>query len=69
VFHSVSHEAIKILKRIPEAEFRIGKWDPFAFVAFCERARAQPGSAQERAALEIQRAEWQLLFDYSARPQ
>jgi hypothetical protein len=68
VFHAVSHEAIKILKRIPEAEFRIGKWDPFAFVAFCERARAQPGSAQERAALEIQRAEWQLLFDYSARP-
>jgi len=24
---------------------------------------------QERAAVEIQRAEWQLLFDYSARPQ
>jgi len=68
VFHEVAHEAIRILKRIPEAEFRTGKWDPFAFVGFCERARMQPGSAQERAALEIQRAEWQILFDYSARP-
>jgi hypothetical protein len=67
-FHMISHEAIRILKRIPEAEFRTGKWDPYAFIAFCERARLQPGSAQERAAIEIQRAEWQVLFDYSARP-
>jgi hypothetical protein len=67
-FPRISQEAIQILKRIPEAEFRTGKWDPFAFVAFCERARKQPGSAQERAALEIQRAEWQILFDCSARP-
>jgi hypothetical protein len=68
-FHLISHEAIKILKRMPEAEFRTGKWDPFAFIAFCERARMQPGSVQERAAMEIQRAEWQILFDYSARQQ
>ncbi len=61
--------ASEILKRIPDAEFRIGKWDPFAFIAFCERARSQPGSAQERAAMEIQRAEWQILFDYCAGPQ
>ena len=44
------------------------QWDPLAFVEFCERARREPGSERERQALEVQRAEWQLLFDYCARP-
>ena len=61
--------AEEIISRYPEAEFRLStKWDPFAFVMFCERARQQPASSQERAALEIQRAEWQLLFDHCAGP-
>ncbi|MDQ6758888.1 MAG: hypothetical protein M3Z32_03350 [Acidobacteriota bacterium] len=69
VFSELSHAADGILARYPEAEFRTGgKWDPFSFIMFCERARQQPGSASERAALEIQRSEWQLLFDYCARP-
>ncbi|HEY2013130.1 MAG TPA: hypothetical protein VGH38_06480 [Bryobacteraceae bacterium] len=42
------------------------KWDPFAFIQHCEEARRQPGSEAERQALETQRAEWQLLFDYCA---
>jgi len=42
-------------------------WNADAFVAVCERARRQTGSALERAALEIQRVEWQLLFDYCAQ--
>jgi hypothetical protein len=67
VYSKISHAATNILDRNPEAEFRLGKWDPFAFIAFCERARQQPGTVQERAALEIQRAEWQILFDYCAR--
>jgi hypothetical protein len=41
-------------------------WDPFAFIDLCERARRQPGSALEAQALAIQRAEWQLLFDFCA---
>lgn len=61
--------AEEVVARHPEAEFRPGaRWDHYAFVMFCERARQQPGSASEQAALEIQRAEWQLLFDYCARP-
>jgi hypothetical protein len=64
----LSQAAAKILVRYPRAEFRVGSWDPFAFLSFCDRARRQPGSQQEQAALEIQRAEWQLLFDYCARP-
>jgi hypothetical protein len=42
------------------------RWDPFAFIDYCEQARAHPGSDQERRALEVQRAEWQLLFHYCA---
>ena len=66
-YSNISHAAVRILEKFPRAEFRTGKWDPFAFIAFCERARSQPGSAQEQAALEIQRAEWQIIFDYCAR--
>ncbi|HYZ84421.1 MAG TPA: hypothetical protein VE621_08460 [Bryobacteraceae bacterium] len=43
------------------------KWDPFAFIDFCERARRKPGSEDEQLAQRIQRAEWQLLFDHCAR--
>ncbi len=69
VYADLLKEAQEIVTRYPQAEFRPGSnWDPFAFVMFCERARKQPGSQSERAALEIQRAEWQLLFDYCARP-
>ncbi|MGH9557683.1 MAG: hypothetical protein ACRD30_00480 [Bryobacteraceae bacterium] len=67
VFSKLSRAAARILERIPEAEFGAGRWDPFAFIAFCERARMQPGSRQELAAREIQLAEWQILFDHCAR--
>lgn len=68
IFSGLCQAADEILARYPEAEFRTGgKWDPFSFVMFCERARQQPHSSSERAALEIQRAEWQLLFDHCAR--
>ena len=38
----------------------VARWDPMEFIRQCERAA--PG------ALELQRAEWQLLFDYCASP-
>jgi hypothetical protein len=41
-------------------------WDPFLFIEWCEQARRAPGTKKERAALEIQRAEWELLFDWCA---
>jgi len=43
-------------------------WDPFAFIELCEKARQQPGSEAERRALEVQSAEWQLLFEYCGLP-
>lgn len=68
VFEPLTDAAANILTRHRQTEFRVGHWDPFAFLAFCERARQHPGSGQESAAVEIQRAEWQILFDYCARP-
>lgn len=44
-----------------------GKWDPFAFIDFCESARTKPGSAEEQLAMQVQLLEWQLLFDHCAR--
>lgn len=68
VFAALVDESVQIIRRHPHAEFRPSvKWDPFGFILFCERARQQPGSPSEAAALEIQRAEWQLLFDYCAK--
>ena len=69
VFDPLAEESRKILARFPKAEFRVGlkHWDPYAFIAYCGRARRQPGTPQEQAAMEIQRAEWQILFDYCAK--
>jgi hypothetical protein len=48
--------------------FDVGpQWKPEALVELCERARESPGTDLERQAREVQRLEWQLLFDYCAR--
>ena len=61
-----------IFPALRDAALEIGikvrsKWEPEAFIDLCERARQSPGSVLERQAREVQRAEWQLLFDYCAR--
>jgi len=43
------------------------EWDPFGFVDYCESAR-RAGGKTALIAMEVQRAEWQLLFRYCARP-
>lgn len=67
MFSDLAREVARITRKFPAADFRSGRWDPFAFISFCDRAREQPGSVQELAAMEIQRVEWQLLFDHSSR--
>lgn len=67
IYSDLAPAVTEITRHSPNAEFRIGRWDPFAFLTFCDRAQKQPGTDQERVAMEIQRAEWQLLFDYCAR--
>jgi hypothetical protein len=65
-YERLAAEAVKIAGKLSATEFRGGEWDPFAFVSFCDSARRRPGSAEERLAREIQRAEWRILFDRGA---
>jgi hypothetical protein len=68
VYPKLQQAACGILERYPSADFQLEeKWNPFAFIDFCEQARRHPGSTSEHCAREIQRAEWQLLFDHCAR--
>jgi hypothetical protein len=69
VFPALREAAAQIAAGYSSVPFEVKPhWDPFAFIDFCERARRQPGTDAERLALEIQRAEWQLLFDSCAGP-
>ncbi|MBI4908280.1 MAG: hypothetical protein HY820_31930 [Acidobacteria bacterium] len=69
VFPQLADAAAELANAYPKAGFAGGsKWDPFAFIDFCEQARRRPGSDSEQLALRIQRAEWQILFDYCASP-
>ena len=43
---------------------RAVRWDPLAFIDFCEQARTRAESSDEQIACAVTRAEWQLLFDY-----
>ena len=67
-FRQVGVHPIWAALQLRDAEIGVGSganWDPIAFIDYCERAR--PGSPEERKARELQRAEWQLLFDWCAR--
>ena len=63
--HVGTHPVFAALGRAAGLE---GRWDPFAFIEMCEEARRQPGSELEARARAIQQVEWQMLFDYCARP-
>ena len=68
VFGELRGVAAGIAERFPKAGFEVPvQWNPLLFIELCERARQAPGTDAEQAALEIQRAEWQLLFDFCAR--
>jgi len=56
-----------IFPELARAAGRAGPWDPFAFIEMCEQAQRLPDSEMAGRARAIQRAEWQLLFDYCAR--
>jgi hypothetical protein len=71
-FHQVGPHPIfpRLREQALGAGIPIGPtWNPFQFIEVCERARQNSGSDLERQALLVQRAEWQLLFDYCARPE
>ena len=70
IFPRLHEAAEEIVKQQSAPSFALETtWNPFAFIDFCDQARRKPGSVSEQCALEIQRAEWQLLFDHCARNQ
>lgn len=67
IFPRLAKSAHEIAARLPDVDVTLPvQWDAIRFVELCETARLRPGSSIETLALEIQRAEWQLLFDYCA---
>ena len=69
-YRQVGQHAIFPALRAQAAEIGVDfgeAWDPIAFIEYCERARVCPGSPEERKAMEVQRAEWQLLFDWCSK--
>jgi hypothetical protein len=65
IFPALRDKSAAILQQYPGADFRLrSKWDPHAFIELCEIAVRQPDSDTERAAIDIQHAEWLLLMDW-----
>lgn len=68
IFPELHRRAAEILAQSGAPDWRLqAVWDPYLFIKWCDEARKAPGSDRERAALEIQRAEWELLFEWCAR--
>jgi len=65
--HPIFSELASAARTIRLPDHEKDRWDPIRFVETCERARLEPDSPLARMALEVQRAEWQLLFDFCAR--
>src|SRR5262249_44291260 len=67
IFTALIEAAAEITRRYgPDGFQTSARWDPFSFIDYCEKARQEPSSRREHCAMNIQRAEWQLLFDYCA---
>jgi hypothetical protein len=67
IFALLQKDAALIVTRYPEAGIALAaEWNPEAFIDLCENARRKPGSELERAAIEIQHAEWLRLFQWCA---
>ncbi len=67
IFPALREAAIEIAgDRMLEIEAK-PTWDPFPFIDACEEVHRRPDAAVEKTLREIQRAEWQLLFDYCCR--
>ncbi len=67
IFPELHRKASEILRASSNAAWRLKKaWDPFLFIEWCDEARQDAGSAKEHLAIAIQKAEWDLLFQWCA---
>lgn len=71
VFGPLGQSAVELAaargdERAPKSLIAGGKWDPFAFVDLCESSVRGRGTHHD-VCLDVQQAEWELLFDYCYR--
>jgi hypothetical protein len=64
--HVAASAAADADSSLGETLLRDGAWNPFAFVDLCQ-AVARGQTAARELCLDIQQAEWELLFDYCYR--
>lgn len=69
VFPALRQRVAELLAAHGEADFVLkAEWDPFAWIDFWEKVRRRTESRDYLLALQIQEAEWEILFEYCARP-
>lgn len=68
IFPDLYRKASEILNRHKTGWRLRAAWDARVFIDWCDEARRDPGTERENAALEIQDAEWNLLFEWCALP-
>jgi hypothetical protein len=69
LFPALAAEAEHIIAQQGIDQFKLSDgWDSQAFINFCQQALFEPGSANERAAIEIQHVEWRLLMEWCSQP-
>lgn len=64
IYPALAEEARMVHRSLLSGE----DWDPFRFIDFCEQVRREPDSPDGSAAKQVALTEWQLLFDFCARP-
>ncbi len=69
IFPDLFRRATEILDNSGPKHWRLKTaWDPFVFIEWCDEARATGGQL-EAAAVNIQMAEWELLFNWCSAKQ
>lgn len=64
IFPELFRRASEIVKNSGPKHWHLkSAWDPFLFIEWCDEAREKGGQA-EADAIEIQMAEWRLLYDW-----
>jgi hypothetical protein len=66
IFAQLHEVASGILERRDVGWRLKSAWDPFLFIEWCDEARRAAGTDKDQVALKIQRAEWDLLFEWCA---
>lgn len=69
VFDPLHRKASELLQTNRPAGWSLKpRWDPFLFIEWCDEARSTTDPAKKQTALQIQMAEWELLFHWCAAP-